>query len=56
MQKKIKWISGISLLAILTALVGAWQLRARDAMVNPSWHKHELQSFGPQLARLGLAR
>lgn len=34
MQNKIRWVSGLSLLALVTVLVAAWQLRARDAMVK----------------------
>lgn len=32
MRKIIPWISGLSILACATVLIGAWQLRARDAM------------------------
>jgi membrane fusion protein (multidrug efflux system) len=34
MKTKTQWIGGLALLAVVTVLVGAWQLRARDAMVQ----------------------
>jgi membrane fusion protein (multidrug efflux system) len=34
MRTRIQWVSGLLLLACVTVFVGAWQLRARDAMIQ----------------------
>ncbi|HYO24395.1 MAG TPA: efflux RND transporter periplasmic adaptor subunit [Lacipirellulaceae bacterium] len=34
MRTRIQWVSGLLLLACATVMVGAWQLRARDAMIQ----------------------